>query len=132
MKKTPAYRDFIGIPFEARGRTEEGCDCWGLVRLWYAQFKGIELPTLLAYASDKDYGAIADIVQGEKSKWKKVQSPIPGDVVVLRILSRECHVGVYLEGNRMLHTHRQVESHIESLDTPRWIHRIAGYYRYEA
>ena len=43
------WNRYIGTPFKAFGRTMEGCDCWGLLRIVYREAFGIELPS---YVSD--------------------------------------------------------------------------------
>lgn len=31
--RTQWWNEYVGLPFADKGRTREGCDCWGLVRL---------------------------------------------------------------------------------------------------
>jgi len=122
---------FIGVPFKALGRTFAGCDCWGLVRLWYQDKLGIDLPMYASYASETDTEAISSIISRQKIHWTPVAKFEPGDVIVIRMAGKECHVGIYLSGNRLLHARSGVDSCIESLDHTRWRNRIAGGYRYE-
>ena len=35
---------YIGIPFEYRGRSVQGADCWGIVRMIYKEVFSIKLP----------------------------------------------------------------------------------------
>ena len=35
---------FIGIPFKVGGEDFEGCDCWGLVKLYFKQILDIDIP----------------------------------------------------------------------------------------
>ena len=38
---------YIGIPYQSKGRSFEGCDCYGLLQLFYAKELKV---SLLAYA----------------------------------------------------------------------------------
>ena len=125
--------EFIGIPFRHRGRDMDGCDCWGLVRLVYRRLYGIELADFAdRYENALDAPAIAGLV-GEESRsqeWAAVETPQPGDVVLLRIAGAPVHVGVMVEQDRMLHVLEGIDAAIERLDSPLWQPRVAGYFRH--
>lgn len=121
---------YIGIPFLTHGRTWHGCDCWGIVRLFYECEKGIELPALTGYTDTADSQSISQIISEEKSDWIQTNTPKQGDVVVLKIAGRETHVGIYLSKNRFLHCFKGLNSCIEKLNNPKWVNRISGVYRY--
>lgn len=83
------------------------------------------------YKDTNDGEAISDIVRSEKSNWSNVEVPQTGDVVVLNITGMATHVGIYLDGMKMLHVMKGTDSCIESLKSSKWKNRIEGYYRYE-
>lgn len=127
---------YIGIPFLSHGRAWHGVDCWGLVRLYYEREKGIDLPSLDTYTDTKDAESISKIIYRQKTGWiqtgwVKTDTPKTGDVVVLKIAGKETHVGIYLEGNKMLHIMNGINSCVESLKSPKWKNRISGIYKYE-
>lgn len=91
---------------------------------------GIQLPLLDDQYKDSEQSSlISGIVESEKPEWEKVNQPKTGNVVVLKIGGRPCHVGIYLERNRMIHTVKGINSCIERLDGPKWKNRIDGYYQ---
>ena len=115
--------DYIGIPYLDKGQTKAGCDCWGLVQLYFSEvhhkilpdFVGLyqkdltkELPHLLEEISEKDI--------------KK------DDIVLLRAVGRGLHCGIYLGNKKMLHSHNN-DSHIVSLAIDMWKDRILTYFR---
>ena len=123
--------NYIGIPFRSHGRTFAGSDCWGVVFLYYFHEYGIRLNQFLGYQSPTDSEAISDIIKNVKPHWKEVKKPEQGDVVVIAIGGRDTHVGVYLNGGKMLHAYRGTDSCIEDLRSAKWKNRITGYYRHE-
>lgn len=132
--------DFVGIPFRDGGRTAEGCDCWGLVRLVHAAC-GIDLPShgeigageLSAIA--RRIGAAIGTERGGDS-W----IPVTGlprralDVAVMRSMRAAgrvpVHVGVMIDDRRLLHTEAGVDSHTVALTHASVAGRILGFWRH--
>lgn len=114
------------------GRTWEGCDCWGLVRLFYKNEFEIELPGLNGYDSVKNHRAITGLVEDEKPKWTKAERPEFGQVIVFNMAGRPVHVAILIDKYLMLHTQTGKQSCLERYQSPRWKNRIEGTYRIRA
>lgn len=129
MNLTP----YIGIPFVPFGRTFDGCDCWGLVRLFYLRELGILLPSYTKdYNSPADGAAVQQIINHHKNTWHKVIDPEIGDVILIRTKEFLSHVAVVVNTTQglMLHTTIGVDSCLERFATPIYTARIEGFYRY--
>jgi cell wall-associated NlpC family hydrolase len=124
-------KKYIGIPFLSNGRTLEGCDCYGLVRLVLRDEYGIELPQL----SDNYYDAknieetarlftenLPVITAG------KIPGPKEGALVVITEQGRPCHVGIAAGGGYILHTGAKTGSVCQRETHPGLRGRIEGYY----
>ncbi len=123
----------IGIPYVEKGRDPAvGLDCWGLFRVFYQRFMGIELPSYgTAYEHAYDHVAMeAAINKDLPGAWIRVTEPQFGDGIRLRIDGKACHVAVYLGNGQMLHTQNGHDSAIDRVDSVRWKHRLEGYYRH--
>ena len=57
----PAWVEaYVGIPFTDLGRTRQGCDCWGLVRLILAEQRGLVLPCYAtSYRTETNWQGVA-------------------------------------------------------------------------
>lgn len=128
--------DYVGIPFKLHGETREGLDCWGLVRLWYREQYGIDLP-----AFGDQYGReinaaerahLAALIRGESAEWKPIRAghEARGHVVLCRIMGDESHLGIVVERGRMLHARPGTDSCVEAYTGPTWARRLAGFYGY--
>jgi cell wall-associated NlpC family hydrolase len=123
---------YIGIPFVSNGRTAEGCDCYGLVRLVLLNEYGIRLPEL----SD-DYGDALNVSEtarlfAEKRPVlaaEKLPGPREGAVAVITEGGRPCHAGVVAGGGFILHTGVKTGSVCQRESHPGLRGRIEGYYR---
>lgn len=124
-------RQYIGIPYVEGGRDYEGADCWGLVRLYYQTEYGIELPGLDGRYRVHDSQEVADLVDEIKPTISAtpVEWPQQGDVVVIKFRGYPMHTGIFIPGNRVLHTLSGTESVLEPLDRGRLKGRVEGYYR---
>lgn len=122
--------DYIGIPFENKGRSLQGADCWGLIWLYYRN-NGINLPVLSEHYNDyQDSQGISRLVGQEKSGWTNVVTPEKGDVVVFNIMGKPVHVGLCLGAHSFIHAFKGTDSCLESLRGLKWKKRIEGFYRY--
>ena len=123
--------NYIGIPYLEHGRTHDGCDCWGLVRLVLAEVFLHEVPSLT-----NDYGPVEASVTARLIDQtsagidaRRVADPLPGDIAVIRVLGVPSHVGVIVGPWHVLHVKRGTQAIVERLDVNHMSNRIEGYYR---
>lgn len=124
------WAKYVGIPFVDGGRDISGVDCWGLVRLIYAERLGVSLPSY-GEISAAELIRIARAIDAGQEQWAPVEAPRAFDVVLLRLYDRAWtgHVGVAIDGTRMLHTERDIASAVVPMDHYTIKHRIAGFRR---
>ncbi len=122
--------NYVGIPFKYKGRTKDGLDCWGLVRLIYINEYDITLPSFSTEYEDADYDRISDLIAQYKEGWEQVETPSVGSIVLFRVMGEETHVGVALSDTHFIHAREGYDSAIESFDSPYWKKRIVGYFKY--
>lgn len=127
--------DYHHIPYKVHGRGRDGIDCWGLVRLVYAEQFGVDLPCFAGQYDDtgiKDGPVISPIVAEEKKNWQEVPYSRrgTGDVIVLRCAGQPMHVGIIITGSNMLHAEAKSGVSIEAYDGIQWKKRIVGIYRH--
>jgi len=126
------YNNYIGLPYESNGRTRSGVDCWGLVRLFYAEQLDIELPDYSELYSGAWDPQLSEVINLHKSGWTETSDAQPGDVCLFNIYGEPAHVGVYVGARRFLHAREGRDSVVESLDSPQWSRRFGGFYRYSS
>jgi cell wall-associated NlpC family hydrolase len=122
---------YIGIPFVSNGRTIEGCDCYGLVRLVLRNEYGIDLPLL----SD-DYSDAANLRETAKLfkdnlpvlAGEKISEPLEKAVVVITEHGAAAHIGIAAGGGYILHTGVKTGSVCQRVTHPGLRGRIEGYY----
>lgn len=124
-------RKYLGIPYADHGRTKAGLDCWGLVRLIYRDELGIELPSWSAEYDDSDNVSHSILGDNQLRQWTKVNKPDIYDVAILSICGN-FHTGVCIGTKplRMIHILKDQNVCIEKLNSPMWIKRLEGWYRY--
>lgn len=127
--------DFVGIPYRDRGRDMKGCDCWGLIRMYFDWVLGVELPSFDGtYSSAEETAAVARLVESEKLDWQVVDvgSERRGDIALMWVRNPRwaTHCGVVLEPGKMLHTRKGVGSCIQSYRHGFWVNRVVGFYRF--
>lgn len=123
------WADYIGIPFVPGGRGIDGMDCWGLVVDVYRQYCGIRLPSLSEeYRDVADPGQVLPLLEREAAQWVEC-GPGPFAVAMMRLNGgNHLHVGVMIDGTRMLHATPKADVVVEPVAT-RFGATLIGYYR---
>lgn len=119
------------------GRGIDGCDCYGLLRLIYAERFQIELPDVTNYAGtdSKDAEQIGSLIDSarESDDWSPVESgeERAGDAVLIRIVGFPMHVGVVVAPGIAVHTMASPQdSVLLRYRDPRYRHIVLGFYRH--
>lgn len=129
--------DYVGLPFVDGGRDRAGVDCWGLVRLVYAERLELLLPDF-AEVRALDLRAVARAIVGsiDGNAWVPV---IRGaeqefDVVVMRGhaggIGIPAHVGVVAPFGTVLHVEKGIDAVAPRLNSHTVKDRIVGVYRH--
>ncbi len=122
---------YVGLPYADKGRDRDGVDCWGLVRLVYAELLGLELPSHAdGYVSAEELADVTRAIRGHMRPWAPVARARTLDVVLLRLVGQPAHVGVIAGRGLMMHVHAGIDVALERIDTLLWRRRIVGYYRH--
>lgn len=133
----PAWaNDYVGIPYNAHGRSREGLDCWGLVCLVFREVFGLGLPSYDDAPGQEDAHAAAGYLEArrleESRDWAMV-SPLyarMGDLIVFRLCGVPVHVGIVLDDTSFLHCSEFVDVAIDSWRGVKWGCRIDAVYRH--
>ena len=87
------YRNFLFVPYKECGRTKEGSDCWGLIRLILIEKINVYFPEYSneAFATDK---IVSKEIGNQISLygWKRIKEnelKEPWDVVILKIFGAD-------------------------------------------
>lgn len=121
---------YVGIPYQAHGRTLRGADCYGLARIVLENEYGIKLPSYDSdYTESIEREALENILEG-RNDWVRIASPQEGDIIILRARVNYFHVGIMVSPSRFLNCRPNVGSVVEELSSPFWSSKIEGFYRH--
>lgn len=133
----PWTAQYIGLPFEPRGRGPSAYDCYGLVRLVMAEQFGIDLPS---YAGSYDgtgrehVAELGRLVDATRPLLDLDEIPAGaerlGDAILLRALGQPSHIGLVIEPGLMLHTEAGTDSALADYTAMNWSRRVLGFYRH--
>jgi cell wall-associated NlpC family hydrolase len=109
----PWVSRYVGIPFVSGGRDFAGCDCYGLIRLVLLNEFGYDLPVLaIGYNAcctaeiNPMFTENLPLLGGER-----ISAPEAGAVAVIRVRGLPSHVGIFADGEYILHTLNRIGAH---------------------
>ena len=105
LKETEVIQKYLGVPYLLHGRTMQGLDCWGLIKLVYADM-GHELIDIDDNYDEKwALNGKNYFAENYCTQWERVEQPQLFDVLLfsnsLCVLN---HAGICLSDNRFIHT----------------------------
>jgi cell wall-associated NlpC family hydrolase len=124
---------YVGLPWSDGGRSHDGYDCWGLVRLVLAERLGIELPSYSgAYVTAADREAVSTLIKGGMSDWRPVSAgwERPLDAVLMTEAGIPRHIGIVSSPGYVLHMPPGRDSVVEPYRFGRLKMRVAGFFRH--
>jgi len=122
----------LGVRYEHRGASRNGCDCTGLIIGALREMGYLKNYKLRSYPPDWNLHAKADnYIVDELSKFgDEIAKPDIGDLVLFYFGRCVAHVGVIIENNLFVHCHRKSKKVVvSSLYSSQWTRRISGFYR---
>lgn len=125
---------YVGRAFEDGGRGPVTFDCWGLVRAVYRDRLGLDLP-LHEGVRAADHRSVAQAMQdsARRAEWAEVAEPRAFDVMLARRDPHSRwpgHVGVMIDGARVLHVWAGRNVHVARLVDPALAPLVVGFYRH--
>lgn len=118
---------YFGIPHRHLGRDLSGLDCWGLIKMIYADI-GIEVFDLKDYDEQWAMRGGNYFIENYYEDWVWHTAPVFLDV----LLFRNCkgipsHAGIYLSKGKFIHSARKAGVAIAKLKD--YLPRLEGIYR---
>lgn len=126
----------LDVPFKEKGRSYDGWDCWGLIYVAYRDIYNIDLPEGTGeYHSTRRREELQNIIARKKTEiWELHDPHEPGDVALVQMMGRNCHIGLMLKAWNMLHVQYKVGPIIEPINCSPWrcaaYDKIEGIYRH--
>ena len=125
---------YLGIPFKKKGRGFDGCDCYGLVWLFYRNELGIELPDYRMVDSDStDAQLNAAFLENAYRDWAPIEfeDRRPYDGIMLNTGCGDIrHCGIVISDDRFLHAWREANQVMPS-SILKFKHSFHGLYRHK-
>lgn len=120
---------YVNIPWTNRGRTMEGFDCYGQLRMVLLNEVGIEL-TPHTSINSLAVLQVNSLIEEARPEWVEVLYPKEFDVVLMGTTDMPYHVGVYIRDGMFLNTEKNKPSYVARVTDPAIKHKIHGYYRH--
>jgi murein DD-endopeptidase len=124
---------FIGIPFVSKGRSFNGCDCYGLVKLYYKEILNIDIPETIITA-EQPRRTFANYLNEISKNWTAT-TPAENVVVAMSVNAEHpnlvTHFAVMIDDKRFIDTRENMSSYLTSIDDEKIKNQIKGFYKWQ-
>lgn len=124
---------FIGIPFVSKGRSFNGCDCYGLVKLYYKEILNIDIPETIITA-EQPRRTFANYLNEISKNWIAT-TPAKNVVVAMSVNAEHpnlvTHFAVMIDDKRFIDTRENMSSYLTSIDDEKIKNQIKGFYKWQ-
>lgn len=105
MDKSQFILSIVGAPYKSRGYSFGGCDCWGLVYLYYKEVMGFTPRLSDEYLNHDDFSTA---MMAQIDEWEKVERPTEHDLVFVCFNGEiPLHCGVMISPTKILHAYTE-------------------------
>jgi len=111
------------------GKSYEEYNCWDLIQKLYQELYDLRVHQCYGNKVPSKEER-QDLIRTEKGQFIKTENPKPGDIMLIRILGIECHIGMYLGSKKFIHSMQGNGVVIDSIS--RYATRVNGYYRHRS
>ena len=124
---------FVGIPFISKGRSFNGCDCYGLVKLYYKEILNIDIPETIITA-EQPRRTFANYLNEISKNWTAT-TPAKNVVVAMSVNAEHpnlvTHFAVMIDDKRFIDTRENMSSYLTSIDDEKIKNQIKGFYKWQ-
>ena len=125
--------NFIGIPFVSKGSSFNGCDCYGLVKLYYKEILNIDIPETIITA-EQPRRTFANYLNEISKNWTAT-TPAKNVVVAMSVNAEHpnlvTHFAVMIDDKRFIDTRENMSSYLTSIDDEKIKNQIKGFYKWQ-
>ena len=125
--------NFIGIPFVSKGRSFNGCDCYGLVKLYYKEILNIDIPETIITA-EQPRRTFANYLNEISKNWTAT-TPAKNVVVAMSVNAEHpnlvTHFAVMIDDKRFIDTRENMSSYLTSIEDEKIKNQIKGFYKWQ-
>lgn len=107
---------YIGLPWVSKATGPDAYDCWGLVVHVLRKHFSTDANEYENIATS-DHRAIQKAILQEmhSGKWRKIEKPQAGAVVLMSSGRMFHHIGIMVDSDKILHTHEKTGCCLESV-----------------
>ncbi len=126
--------NWIGVKYQHRAVTKQGCDCTGLIIGIMQTLGYMKNYKMRVYPSDWNLHAMADnYITEELDKYAdKVSDMRSGDILLFSFGKCVAHIGILLKNKLFIHNYRNAgKCGLSSIMNGSWKERLVGTYRFD-